>query len=119
MRRDFGFFGHLLENILLTSTQNVSLGFAAWLCQECLMFNVKNVIHHHILELLAGLETQRGRYNAVGGKLTESEVAEHRTDVLILVITTKLLELDHTLGQLAVLTLLAGHIGGFTLRHNS
>ena len=108
MRRDFGFFGHLLENILLTSTQNVFV----------LPYNMYFGCHH-ILERLAGLETQRGRYNAVGGKLTESEVAEHRTDVLILVITTKLLELDHTLGQLAVLTLLAGHIGGFTLRHNS
>ena len=76
------------------------------------------VANHDVLVMLARLETQRGGYNATGGKLTESEVAEHRTDVLILVITTKLFKLDHTLGQLAVLTLLAGHIGGFTLRHN-
>ena len=60
---------------------------------------------HDVLELLVRLESQHGCYNATGGELTESEVAEHRTDVLILVITTKLLELDHTLGQLAVFTL--------------
>jgi len=77
------------------------------------------IANHDVLELLARLETQRGGYNATGGELTESEVAEHRTDVLILVITTKLFKLDHTLGQLAVFTLFAGHIGGFTLRHNS
>ena len=74
---------------------------------------------HDVLELLARLETQRSGYNAAGGELAESEVAEHRTDVLILVITTKLLELDHTLGQLAVFSLFAGHIGGFALRHYS
>ena len=77
------------------------------------------IARYHILELLARLETQRGRYNAAGGELAESEVAEHRTDVLILVITTKLLELDHTLGQLAVFSPFAGHIGGFALRHHS
>ena len=77
------------------------------------------VANHDVLVMLARLETQRCRYNAVGGKLTESEVAEHSADVLILVITTKLFKLDHTLGQLAVFTLFAGHIGGFTLRHNS
>ena len=74
---------------------------------------------HDVLELLARLETQRGGHNAAGGELAESEVAEHRADVLILVITTKLLELDHTLGQLAVFSLFAGHIGGFALRHYS
>ena len=77
------------------------------------------IVRHYILKLLAGLETQRGGYNTAGGKLTESEVAEHRADVLILVITTKLLQLDHTLGQLAVFTFLTGHIGGFALRHHS
>ena len=77
------------------------------------------IVRHYILELLAGLETQRGGYNAAGGKLTESEVAEHHTDVLILVITTKLFQLDHTLGQLAVFSLFTGHIGGFALRHYS
>ena len=77
------------------------------------------IVRYHILKLLARLESQRGGYNAAGGELAESEVAEHRTDVLILVITTKLLELDHTLGQLAVFSLFAGHIGGFALRHYS
>ena len=77
------------------------------------------IVRHDVLELLAGLETQRGGYNAARGKLTESEVAEHRADVLILVITTKLFQFDHTLGQLAVFTFLTGHIGGFALRHNS
>ena len=43
---------------------------------------------HDVLELLARLETQRGGHNAAGGELAESEVAEHRADVLILVITT-------------------------------
>ena len=76
------------------------------------------IANHDVLELLARLETQRGRYNTTGGELAESEVAEHRTDVLILVITTKLFQLDHTLGQLAVFTLLAGHIARFALRHN-
>ena len=74
---------------------------------------------YHILELLVRLESQHGRYNTAGGELTESEVAEHRTDELILVITTKLLELDHTLGQLAVFSFLTWHIGGFALRHYS
>ena len=74
---------------------------------------------HHILELLARLESQRGHHNATGGKLAESEVAEHRADELILVITTKPFQLDHTLGQLAVFTLLAGHIGYLALRHHS
>ena len=48
----------------------------------------------------------------------ESEVAEHRTDVLILVITTKLLEPDHRLGQLAVVTFLTWHIDSFRLCHH-
>ena len=74
---------------------------------------------HDVLIQLVRLETQRGCYKTAGGKLTESEVAEHRADVLILVITTKLLQLDHTLGQLAVLTLFTGHIGGFALCHHS
>ena len=74
---------------------------------------------HDVLELLAGLETQRGGYNAVGGELAESEVAEHRADVLILVITTKLFQLDHTLGHKAVFTLFTGHIDYFALCHNS
>ena len=77
------------------------------------------IARYDVLELLARLETQRGCYNAAGGELAESEVAEHRADVLILVITTKLLELDHTLGQLAVFSLFAWHIGGFALRHYS
>ena len=77
------------------------------------------IARHDVLKLLARLESQRGGYNATGGELAESEVAEHRADVLILVITTKLLELDHTLGQLAVFSLFAGHIGGFALRHYS
>ena len=76
------------------------------------------VANHDVLVMLARLETQRGGYNATGGELTESEVAEHRTDVLILVITTKLFKLDHTLGQLAVFTLFAGHVGRFALCHN-
>ena len=76
------------------------------------------IVRHYILKLLAGLETQRGGYNAVGGELTESEVAEHRTDVLILVITTKLLEPDHRLGQLAVVTFLTWHIDSFRLCHH-
>ena len=74
---------------------------------------------HHVLVLLVRLESQCSRHYASGSKLTESEVAEHRADVLILVITTKLLELDHTLGQLAVFSLTAGHIGYFALAHNS
>ena len=77
------------------------------------------IVRHHILILLARLKSQRGCYDAAGGELTESEVAEHRADVLILVITTKLFQLDHTLGQLAVFTFLTGHIGGFALRHYS
>ena len=77
------------------------------------------IVRHYILELLAGLETQRGGYNAVGGELAESEVAEHRTDVLILVITTKLFQFDHTLGHKAVFTLFTGHIDYFALCHNS
>ena len=77
------------------------------------------IVRYHILELLARLESQRGGYNTAGGELAESEVAEHRADVLILVITTKLFQLDHTLGQLAVFSLLTGHIGGFALRHHS
>ena len=78
-----------------------------------------HIVRHDVLELLVRLESQHGRYNTAGGELAESEVAEHHADVLILVITTKLLELDHTLGQLAVFTSFRGHIGGFTLRHNS
>ena len=77
------------------------------------------IVRHDVLKLLARLETQRSGYNAAGGELAESEVAEHRTDVLILVITTKLFQLDHTLGQLAVFSLFARHIGGFALRHHS
>ena len=77
------------------------------------------IVRYHILELLVRLETQRGGYNATGGELAESEIAEHHADVLILIITTKLLELDHTLGQLAVFSLFTGHIGYFALRHYS
>ena len=77
------------------------------------------IARYDVLELLARLKTQRGCYNAAGGELAESEVAEHRADVLILIITTKLFQLDHTLGQLAVFTLLAGHIGYLALRHHS
>ena len=77
------------------------------------------IARYDVLKLLAHLESQRGGYNAAGGELAESEVAEHRADVLILVITTKLFQLDHTLGQLAVFTSFRGHIGGFALRHHS
>ena len=54
---------------------------------------VLNVCCHYILEVRAvrfvRLETQRSNDRTARSKLTESEVAEHRTDVLILVITTK------------------------------
>ena len=71
---------------------------------------VLNVCCQYILEVRAvrfvRLETQRSNDRTARSKLTQSEVAEHRTDVLILVITTKLLEPDHRLGQLAVVTFL-------------
>ena len=76
------------------------------------------IARYDVLELLARLKTQRGCYNAAGGELAESEVAEHRADVLILVITTKLLEPDHRLGQLAVVAFLTRHIDGFRLCHH-
>ena len=80
------------------------------------------IVCHDILEVrpvrLVRLETQRSNDRTARSKLTESEVAEHRADVLILVITTKLLEPDHRLGQLAVVAFLTRHIDGFRLCHH-
>ena len=81
-----------------------------------------NIVCYQILEVravsLVRLESQRCNYRLTYSKLTESEVTEHRTDVLILEITTKLLESDHRLGQLAVFRFLTRNIDWFRLSQN-
>ena len=63
------------------------------------------------------LKAQRSNDGFSHSKLTESEVAEHRADVFVLVVTTKLFELDHRLGQLAGVLFLTWHIDRFCLGH--
>ena len=64
-----------------------------------------NIVYHDILEertvRLVGPESQRYYHRLPCFKLAEGEVTECGADELVAIVT-KLLEPDHTLGQLAV-----------------
>ena len=67
---------------------------------------------------LVRLESQRCHHEVARYELTLCEVAERRADVFVLELTTKLLELDHRLGHLAILGFLTWHINGSRLCHD-
>ena len=81
-----GIFGHLLENILLTSTQIVFYFFTFLLFNQLCCDD----IHKHLPIVLPTLESQRSDYQITLTKLDRSQITQdtHHVGVLVLTVST-------------------------------
>ena len=117
MRRDFGFFGHLLENILLTSTQN-------FLFYHNNNLNFRYVSNQYLLKYLVLIFVCR-ETKGCGNHITlvepaRRQTAQHGAHKLVFELrATHLAQYDITLLDGTTLTLRTLHAKGLALAHNS
>ena len=113
MRRDFGFFGHLLENILLTSTQNYTL----------LFINLYDISAKHLLEhlplILVCRETKGCGNHITFVEPARRQTAQHSAHILVFEPSTHLAQYYITLLDGTTFGFRRLHAKGLALAHNS
>ena len=116
MRRDFGFFGHLLENILLTSTQK-------FLFYHNNNLNFRDVSNQYLLKYLVLILVCR-ETKGCGNHITlvepaRRQTAQHSAHILVFEPSTHLAQYYITLLDGTTFGFRRLHAKGLALAHNS